>query len=157
MLDGRIPSPPVDQGVSISAQASNNHPFPSVKNEPADPVMSGGTPPNMGEANIAPNAPNEEIPHPYADLRGGTVPRNAVPGPSIGADPPDDITVPIRGLTDGGAALPTVNLRAPPTSPPRCVRYRGIFIIGNSAPVKIDEGIEVHLRDGVNGQVDFII
>lgn len=34
---------------------------------------------------------------------------------------------------------------------------RGAFVIGHSAPVKIDEGIEVYLRSGANGEVDFVI
>ena len=34
---------------------------------------------------------------------------------------------------------------------------RGAFFIGRSAPVKIDEGIEVLLRARTNGEVDFVI
>ena len=36
-------------------------------------------------------------------------------------------------------------------------RTRGVFVIGCSAPVRVDEGIEVYLRSGANGEVDFII
>ena len=58
-----------------------------------------------------------------------------------------------RGQTYG---TPVVVDVGHPYPPPR-VRARGVFIIGNAAPIRIDEGIEVHLRDGVDGQVDFII
>jgi len=34
---------------------------------------------------------------------------------------------------------------------------RGTFVIGRSAPVKIDKGIEVYLRSGADGEVDFVI
>ena len=34
---------------------------------------------------------------------------------------------------------------------------RGAFIVGCSAPVKINEGIKVHLRAGANEEVDFVI
>ena len=33
----------------------------------------------------------------------------------------------------------------------------GVFVIGRSAPVKIDEGIEVYLGSGANREVDFVI
>lgn len=31
-----------------------------------------------------------------------------------------------------------------------------VFVVGNGAPIKIDEGITVHLRDGADGRVDFV-
>jgi hypothetical protein len=34
---------------------------------------------------------------------------------------------------------------------------RGAFVIGRAAPVKIDKGIEVYLRSGADGEVDFVI
>ena len=34
---------------------------------------------------------------------------------------------------------------------------RGALIIGRSAPMRIDEGIEVHLRSSANGEVDILI
>ena len=36
-------------------------------------------------------------------------------------------------------------------------RTGGAFVIGRSAPVRVDEGIEVYLRSGANGEVGFII
>ena len=71
--------------------------------------------------------------------------------PIDGPVPPND------DPTHDGPAPPTTNTRMPSVPPLHRVRARGVFIIGNCAPVKIDGGIEVHLRDGVGGQVDFII
>lgn len=56
----------------------------------------------------------------------------------------------------GGTPPPQINI-APSTPPLHRIRTRGAFLIGNGAPMKIDESIEVRLRDGANGQVDFII
>ena len=67
-----------------------------------------------------------------------------------------DISDEIENLHEGSAE-PQVNMNAPSTPPLRRVRTRGAFIIGNGAPIKIDEGIEVYLRDGADGQVDFVI
>ena len=36
-------------------------------------------------------------------------------------------------------------------------RKRGAFIVGYSAPVEIDQGIQVHLKAGADEEVDFII
>lgn len=66
------------------------------------------------------------------------------------SNPPSDIIF----ATKGGAYNTPEDIRNPP---PRRARARGVFIVGNGAPIKIDEGIEVRLRDGVDGQVDFII
>lgn len=63
----------------------------------------------------------------------------------------------IRNGSRGGATPPTVDVRGPTAPPSRRVWTRGAFLIGNSAPVKIDERVEVRLRDGGNGEVDFII
>ena len=71
--------------------------------------------------------------------------------------PLDDNTAPANNSTHEGAVPPPVDTRAPPAPPLRRVRARGVFIIGNGAPIRIDEVIEVHLRDGVDGQVDFVI
>jgi hypothetical protein len=68
----------------------------------------------------------------------------------------NDATRPAHNPREGSTP-PQSDTRGPPTPPSCRVRTRGAFIIGNGAPVKIDENIEVHLRDGVNGHVDFII
>ncbi|KAF9790782.1 hypothetical protein BJ322DRAFT_1017423 [Thelephora terrestris] len=75
-------------------------------------------------------------------------------------DIPEDIGSP-TGPTDTpnglhGGTAPGVSTRAP-SNPLRPIRTRGAFIIGNGAPIKIDDSLEVHLRDGADGQVDFII
>ena len=69
----------------------------------------------------------------------------------------DDGTAPTHSPMHGGAVLPPVDMRTSPAPLLHRVRVRGVFVIGNGAPIKIDEGIEVHLRDSVDGQIDFII
>lgn len=54
-------------------------------------------------------------------------------------------------------SAPLIDVRDPSAPSTRRVWTRGVFIIGEGAPVKIDESIEVHLRDGADRQVNFII
>ena len=70
-----------------------------------------------------------------------------------------DTTAPIRNPNGPceGATSSQADIRAPPAPPLRLVRTRGAFIIGNGAPIKIDESIEIHLIDCADGRVDFVI
>ena len=77
--------------------------------------------------------------------------------PTASTYPVNNPTPSIHNPIPEGAVPPPVDTRVPSVPPLRRVRARGVFIIGNGAPIKIDEGLEVHLRDGIDGQVDFII
>lgn len=90
-------------------------------------------------------------PHNFADVQGCPCGVNRASSSSLSSA--CDPTAPNHGQMHGAPVVVDVGV---PYPPPR-VRARGVFIVGNAAPIRIDEGIEVHLRDGVDGQVDFII
>jgi len=59
-------------------------------------------------------------------------------------------------------AAPSVNVENPGVSVPNAYAHdrahtRGAFFIGNGAPVMIDESIMIRLKEGANGQIDFLI
>lgn len=72
-------------------------------------------------------------------------------GSSTEVDIRDDTMPPFRGSAHAA------NSSAPHISHLHRVRFRGVFVVGNGAAIRIDESIGVYLRDGANGQVDFII
>lgn len=146
--DNQVPNPPASLDIPVSEQRPDAYPFSETQYEPAASVTPRNTQPNTGEANNASGAPDVNIPDNH---RGHPASRNFAHGPFD--DPHDDATAPIRISAREGAP-PTTNPSIPPL---RRVRLRGVFIVGNGAPIKIDEGIEVHLRDGVDGQVDFLM
>jgi hypothetical protein len=131
-----------------------------ARNEVTGPLESGSGLPNVliaMEVRDAdgPVAVDVKGPRPSANPHSRAGPRNVAANAPV--HPVDDATAPTHNPTHEGAAPPPVDTRAPSVPPLRRVRARGVFIIGNGAPIKIDEGIEVNLRDGVDGQVDFII
>ena len=94
---------------------------------------------------------------PVSDQASDTRPFTDMQNESTGSAVPRNVPPNTGGVNSTGAALPTANVRGSSTPPHRRIRSRGVFIVGNGAPIKIDEGIEVHLRDGVEGQVDFVM
>ena len=111
----------------------------------------------IGGEHLSDTRENAKIPHPTTD------PHN-LPG----AEPTSvDASLHTAGHGTGpthspnhpyeGAAPPPADVRAPSSPPFGRVRIRGAFVIGNGAPIKIDESIGVYLRDGANGEVDLII
>lgn len=148
--EGSIPNPPAGQDIQVSDQHSDASPYRETQNEPTGSETLENNPSNRGEVNRGSSGtPDVRMPH---NSLGQPAPGNVVPGPFTDAD--DDVTLPINSSVREGTAPTTVN---PSISPLRRVRFRGVFIVGNGAPIKIDEGIEVHLRDGVDGQVDFVM
>lgn len=148
--EGSIPNPPAGQGIQVSDQHSHAPPYQGTQNEPTGSGTLENNPSNRSEVNRGSSGtPDVRIPH---NPHGQPAPGNVVFGPFINAD--DDATLPINSSVREGTAPTTINPSIPPL---RRVRFRGVFIVGNGAPIKIDEGIEVHLRDGVDGQVDFVM
>lgn len=115
----------------------------------------GPQPPSGPDERISSPPTNRSVQvldHPAGTENDSTNPANNTVTPSNGPAPP-----PNDGPAYDNPAPPTVDMRDASVPPPRRVRARGVFIIGNGAPIRIDESIEVRLKDGVGGQVDFII
>lgn len=149
--DERIPSPPTSQDTEVPGQPAHTEDDSTDRITPAISLPSA--PVDTGVQDMdSPKYQPSTARNPHLDKPSDDVEGNATAGTST--NPANDTTTPVM---HEGPALPTVNTRAPSVPPPRRVRARGVFIIGNGAPIKIDEGIEVYLRDGVGGQVDFII
>jgi hypothetical protein len=79
--------------------------------------------------------------------QGVVVDADLVSNPPV--NPNGDHPVQVKDPTDKDIAPTSVALRR--------VCTRGAFVIDNGAPVKIDEGINVCLKQGINGQVNFVI
>ena len=146
-----------------------------ARNESTDPIMS------VGSLQVGVAAPRVQGTEDFADTQNGhlhppssDVTPSSVEDPDLpmipcgrmgtgdsttnpSASPVNNATPPIQKAVSESAVPPQVGTRAPSVPPLRRARTRGVFIIGNGAPIKIDESLEVRLRDGINGRVDFII
>ena len=151
--DGQTPNPSTGHGNQVFGQpAVMEH---QVTHTSADPLNESGGPTTPGS-----NSQNVVFASGVRDADDLVGARNLlsvatngrVHGPSGQVD-----DAPRSHEDTRNAAPPPTNTRAHPAPPLRRVRTRGVFIIGDGAPIRIDDGIEVHLRDGVDGQVDFIM
>jgi len=164
-IDNRVAYHPVDarnestSGRDMAGSLQIRGIVPGVQDP--DGFVGAQHPPRI-TANEDLHLPSGEVDTTPLDVEGPDLPTN--PRSHVGAEnatttasafPVDSTTAPVHNPAYEGTAPPPVN--TPSVPPLRRVRTRGIFIIGNGAPIKIDEGLEVHLRDGVDGQVDFII
>jgi len=150
--DEQISSPPTSQGTRVPDQPAHTEnkttdPITPTISLPSVPIDVGAR--NMDSSKCRPSTARNV----HADEPPNGVEGNATTGTS--ANPVNNTTTPIDTHED--PEPPTANTRASSVPPPHHIRTRGVFIIGNSAPIKIDGDIEVHLRNGVGGQVDFII
>jgi hypothetical protein len=122
--------------------------------------------PKPGSVSLPPGDFNETQPLTSNDKI--ELPAKGVPvsrHPTVISITPDDHSQSQSGLLSGGSSVRVEgNSRGFPSASDKVSSdlggerwVRGAFIIGCSAPVKIDEGIEVRLRAGANGEVDFVI
>ena len=143
------PSPPAGRGVQVSGRPSGLgwQTVPSLRIEEVASLNQNSPSATPNEhlhtpCNNADGTPVvDEGPRISANLPGCT--RSA----NVTDNPINNLNMPTRDQTP---------VRAPST-PPRRILVRGAFIIGNGAPIRIDESIEVRLRDSVGGHIDFII
>ena len=136
----------------IAGPTGTQHPFnTAAKRRSRGPFICDvyGSPPRVEGTRPSMDTHPSADPHSRADAENVTA---SAPGHS-----PNDATAPAHDPVPEDAMPPPVDTRAPPVPPLRPVRARGVFIVGNGAPIRIDEGIEVHLRDGTDGRIDFII
>ena len=170
---------PIGQDVlAIDIRNEETHPPVDPQGEPAGPVTPSRSLPNaMGVQGV--DSPTRTHTSANRHSRGPLIREIydtalRVEGPHFLTDPhshadAENIAVDAPGHSVDGTATPAhdpmredtrpppVDSRAPPVARLRRVHVRGVFVIGHGAPIEIDEGIEVHLRDGTDGRIDFII